>query len=516
MFKILFTSIGRRVELIQAFRKAAFDSKTNLMIYGADMSTDAPALFYCDKTFQICRISDENYIPSLLNICKDNKIDLLIPTIDTDLLKLSENKVSFSKIGTTVMVSDYNMIKICRDKRLTYNFFVECGLNSPATFDDKDKYNLSYPCFIKPKDGSSSVNAFSVKNKNELCYLSTQVKDYIIQPFIQGEEYTVDIFCDFLGQPIYIVPRKRLATRSGEVLKTKIIYDSNIINDCKKLIDKFKPCGPLTVQLIRETSTNIDYYIEINPRYGGGAPLSIKAGANSPLAILSLLEGENLYFNNNFETEVIYSRFDQSIRVTPKSNSIKAYIFDLDDTLYNEIDYVYSGFKKVSEFLLSYTGTDVFDELKNCFINKLPAIDEVLKMHNLKEISLRNKCLDIYRNHIPSITLSDDIKNHLKELREKGFKLGIITDGRPEGQRAKIEALGLRYYVDEIIITDELGGPIFRKPNDISFRIMKCLLNVEFDEMMYIGDNLKKDFIAPQSLGIKYYWYQNPNGLYNN
>ena len=102
----------------------------------------------------------------------------------------------------------------------------------------------------------------------------------------------------------------------------------------------------------------------------------------------------------------------------------------------------------------------------------------------------------------------------IKRLRENNIKIGVITDGRPEGQRAKIAALGLENLVDEILITDELGGTQFRKPCDIAFRIMQKKIGVPFEQVVYIGDNPKKDFVAPRALGMKSIWFKNLDGLY--
>ena len=146
--------------------------------------------------------------------------------------------------------------------------------------------------------------------------MAEMVPDYIVQPFIEGTEYTVDAFCDFEGNPVLITPRVRLAVRSGEVLKTKICQDKTIIAEMNKIIESFKPCGPITVQLIRDFKTGDDYFIEINPRYGGGAPLSMKAGADSSEVMLKLLSGQKIeYIEEAAEEGAIYSRFDQSIRV---------------------------------------------------------------------------------------------------------------------------------------------------------------------------------------------------------
>lgn len=102
----------------------------------------------------------------------------------------------------------------------------------------------------------------------------------------------------------------------------------------------------------------------------------------------------------------------------------------------------------------------------------------------------------------------------LHALRTQRMKLGIITDGRPEGQRAKLQVLGLESMVDQIIVTDELGGTDFRKPCPLAFQRMKELLGVEYSEMCYVGDNIAKDFIAPEKLGMKAIHFLNEDGLY--
>ena len=312
--KLLFTCVGRRVELIQEFKKAADELKVDLEIYGADVTESAPALYFCDHTVLVPRISDLTYLPALQDICKEKKIDALIPTIDTDLLLLSKHKNEFG--NTRVIISDMEKIALCRDKRLTADYFESVGLKSPHPVDNWKEYKAGYPAFIKPKDGSSSIFAYKVENEMELKSFSEQVPDYIIQPYVDGTEYTVDIFCDFEGNPIFITPRIRLAVRAGEVLKTKIVQDERIISEMKQLIADYKPCGQITVQLIREKNTENDYYIEINPRFGGGAPLSIKAGADSAKALLLLLQGEHLdYVDEAAKNGAVYSRFDQSIRV---------------------------------------------------------------------------------------------------------------------------------------------------------------------------------------------------------
>lgn len=321
--KILFTSVGRRVELLQAFRHAAEKNGVDLTIIGVDISRDAPALYFCDITEIVCRISDKNYIPSLLAICERENVDCLIPTIDTDLLLLSKHKHCFEHIGTKVLISRTEKVQICRDKNYTADYFISLGLKSPKPFDSVEKYetelNLkkqSFPAFIKPKDGSSSINAYRVDKLDDLKLYAEKIRDYIIQPYISGKEYTIDIFCDYDGNPVYITPRERMAVRAGEVLKTRIVQDEVMIAEMQALIADYMPCGQITVQLIRDEKTGDNYYIEINPRFGGGAPLSMKAGADSAEAVLKMLNGDRLSYHNKAARDgAIYCRFDQSICV---------------------------------------------------------------------------------------------------------------------------------------------------------------------------------------------------------
>ena len=511
---ILFTGVGRRVELLQAFREAATYLNKDIKIYGADMAGTASAMAFCDFTRIICGMKEEAYISELMEICRKDSINLLIPTIDTDLLVLAENKERFCNIGTKVLVSSLEKVQVCRDKNQTSRFFKGCGLSTPISVRDWNEYKNGYPAFIKPKDGSSSIHTYKIKDKAELEHYASQMDGYIIQPYIEGTEYTVDIFCDFEGNPVYITPRIRMAVRSGEVLKTKIDLDEKIIKGCKRIIHGLRPCGPITVQLIREKKSGIDYYIEINPRFGGGAPLSMKAGARSAETILRLMGGEGIGKEKNcIENGALYSRFDQSVCVKHGKgpHPIKGVIFDLDDTLYLEKEYVKSGYKAVGRYL---DNEGYATEMWRFFEKGKPAIDGLLKRIGKEE--LREACLRIYREHHPDIHLLDGIKERIIQLKADGIKVGVITDGRPEGQRKKIEALGLGQLMDDIIITDELGGIQFRKPCDIAFRIMQTRWKLPFEELMYVGDNINKDFQAPRQLGMQTAYVRNEGGLYLN
>jgi putative hydrolase of the HAD superfamily len=198
--------------------------------------------------------------------------------------------------------------------------------------------------------------------------------------------------------------------------------------------------------------------------------------------------------------------------------NVKAVIFDLDDTLYPEIDYVISGFKCVAKYLsklLRINNEEILKNLIDLFTdNKANVFNRYLTQQNYYNNELLSNCIEIYRQHYPKIKLYPEAEEILQWLRNEGYKIGIITDGRPEGQRNKIKALELEKYCDEIMITDEIGGLEFRKPNVKPYQLIIEKLKVIPEQAIYIGDNPSKDFLAANKLGMITIMLKNEKGFY--
>lgn len=188
---------------------------------------------------------------------------------------------------------------------------------------------------------------------------------------------------------------------------------------------------------------------------------------------------------------------------------MEAVVFDLDDTLYSEKGYVACGFRAVAALFPEMPG--MFERLMEIYRGDRPAIDVVLAEHEL--LARKDEAVAAYRSNIPVLELYPGVRDML--LRLKGSKkLGLITDGRPVAQRGKIKALDLEPLFDEIIVTDEFGGPEFRKPNPLAYSEMAARLRVPYEKMSYTGDNITKDFITPEKLGMRSIWFKNTDGLY--
>jgi carbamoyl-phosphate synthase large subunit len=318
---VLFTCIGRRVALLNCFRNAAKQLKIDALFFGTDTTHLCSALQLCDKGFLVKPIAHAGYIEQLLRIVRNNTVRLLVPTVDLDLKLLAQNKPSFSALGCQVLVSDPKVIEVCQDKRKTYRFLVKNGFDTPLTASVRSALSkhlparkLTWPCFLKPWDGYASRGNAIVSSRRELLFFAKRIPNVICQEFVKGTEYTCDVYVDFAMKVRCVVPRKRIETRAGEVSKGQIVKHIRIMKDAARLV-KVLGAGPgvITLQLFLTEDDQVKF-IEINPRFGGGVPLSIKAGANFPKWILQELLGRKTDIRfDGFIDNLVMLRYDNEV-----------------------------------------------------------------------------------------------------------------------------------------------------------------------------------------------------------
>ena len=314
---ILFTCIGRRVSLLESFRKAAKELKLKARLLGTDTTEFSPALQLCDRKFLVKPTIHTGYIKQLLSIVKTNKVKLIVPTVDLDLKLLAGNHLKFAAMNCRVLVSPEEVINICQDKRKTYRFLNKNGFATADTMSISaalSKRKLNWPCFLKPWDGYAGKGNAIVNNRKELLFYSKKIPNVICQEFVKGTEYTCDIYVDFDMKVRCVVPRKRIEVRAGEVSKGQIVKNSYIMDRAAKLVETLG-AGPgvITLQLFL-TGKNKIKFIEINPRFGGGVPLSVKAGANFPKWILQELLNQKTNIKiDNFKDGLTMLRYDSEV-----------------------------------------------------------------------------------------------------------------------------------------------------------------------------------------------------------
>jgi len=304
-FNILITSVSRKVWLVKAFKDALKQEGIDGKVVSVDINPLSAGLYVSDKHYLVPSSSDQNFIPAVLEICKKEDIKLLIPTRDGELLLFAKNKDKFEKKGIYVMVSNPEVIEICNDKYRFYQFLTKNNIPTPKTYlpNQLDFSSIHYPLVVKSRYGSGSKALFKVENAEELQFFVNYVPNPVIQEFANGNEYTVDLFSDFNGNVLTVVPRERIETFCGESYKGKTVKDTQIIEYAKNLAEKLETIGHITIQCIK--NDNGIKFIEVNPRFGGGAILGIKSGANTPLLLIKLILGKRIEpqigeFKDNF------------------------------------------------------------------------------------------------------------------------------------------------------------------------------------------------------------------------
>jgi len=308
---ILITSAGRRVSLVKITQDTIKRYNDNAKVYTTDMNPLwSPACFVADGYYKVPRVTESNYIDYLLDISKKEDISLIIPTIDTELSILADAKKRFEKEGINIAVSSKSLCDTFYLKSSSEEFFKKHNIPTPISYNSlKD---AKFPLFAKLNNSSCSIGAKKIDTLEDSLTLKG---NYIFQEFIVGREFTVDVYIALDGKVKCIVPRERIEVRAGEVSKAITVKDREIIdsvyNFCSKLEGAF---GVLTIQLFKKDNGSL-VFIEVNPRFGGGYPLSFYAGANMVDMLIRDILGEKLEYFDNWQDGLKMLRYDAEVIV---------------------------------------------------------------------------------------------------------------------------------------------------------------------------------------------------------
>lgn len=315
---ILISSVGRRVSLVRIFKQELLKVYPKGKVFAVDMQPElSSACQVADGSFEVPHVADPTYFEALLAICRSNKITLIIPTIDTELLLLAKNEKVFLDYGIIPVVSTPYFIEKCRDKRKIHSFLVENEIDVAKEFS---KDNYTFPFFIKPYDGSRSVDTYLISKQEDLTdYHLTNDKlmflEYLDHDFY--EEYTCDLYYNKNHELKCIVPRKRIEIRDGEVNKGKTEKNSLVpyIKEHLSYINGARGC--LTAQFFKHKENGRIVGIEVNPRFGGGFPLTYLSGANYVKWIIDeYLFGKEIEESFTcWESNLLMLRYDDEVLV---------------------------------------------------------------------------------------------------------------------------------------------------------------------------------------------------------
>ena len=316
MQNVLILSAGRRVELVLAFAAELRKNLPHAKLLAADANPRlAAACYRADQALSLPRADALGYSDALLEACSRHGIGLVVPTIDTELLVLAQQRRRFAQQGIHLVVSDTKLVQLCRDKRLLANYLQSMGWRVPERYP---RDAIRFPCFVKPYDGSRSLGAQRVQSALELSEAMRADPKLLFMELVDPEydEYTVDAYYDRHGALRCLVPRQRLEVRGGEVSKS-ITRKGALYSYLKAKLSAIEGAiGCITIQLFADTGAKNCIMSEINARFGGGYPLSYSAGANYPAWLLGeYLQNKQLQDFEAWEADLLMLRYDQQVLV---------------------------------------------------------------------------------------------------------------------------------------------------------------------------------------------------------
>jgi carbamoyl-phosphate synthase large subunit len=311
-FNVLLTAGSRRVPLVHAFRNALKSVGAVGSVIVTDVNPLSPAVHVADRSYRVPLATDPDYISELLAICEAEHVRLAVPTIDDELPVFAAARDAFRSMGVVTACSPEATASLCNDKYATCARLSDAGVAAaksylPAHLTD----GMQLPLFIKPRVGRGAVGAFPVRTPEELDFFLHYVGSPIVQEYLSGPEYTIDVLCDFEGRPLSIVPRERVVIRAGVIDRGRTVNDRRLIALAEAACAAIQFVGPINIQCRMRGDQPVIF--EINPRFSGGIPLTIQSGADFPALLIKLALGRKVEPSiGTFRSDLWMTSFESS------------------------------------------------------------------------------------------------------------------------------------------------------------------------------------------------------------
>jgi len=315
---VLFSSAGRRVELMHCFRADASKLGVAIRTLAIDVNPSMSAACQAaDHAFRVPPCTSPDFIPHLIELCRREEVRLLVPTIDTELEVLARHRQEFEAGGTRVAVSSPELVGIARDKEKTAAFLTSLGILTPRTGTPRDLAenpgDWRWPILLKPTGGSSSIGIHTLQGPLDLEHLDWAGGDFIAQEKWAGREYTVNLYFDRNSRLRCAVPHYRLEVRAGEVSKGMIERVPELMAMADTMAASVQGAyGALCFQAIVTPARKAAVF-EINARFGGGYPLAHYAGAQFSKWLLEDVLDRTSTANNSWRERVMMLRYDAAV-----------------------------------------------------------------------------------------------------------------------------------------------------------------------------------------------------------
>ncbi|HVM18192.1 MAG TPA: ATP-grasp domain-containing protein [Gaiellaceae bacterium] len=306
---VLFTCAGQRVDIVSAFARAGATT------IAADVDALAPALYHADRRALVPRVGDPGYVQALADLVAAHDVRLLVPLTDLDQALLAAHR---EELGTTLLLSPEDVVVAMADKYLAHRFLEERGLGSPPSWLPEElPSDVSFPVLVKAREGFGSRHIYRANDAEQLeFHLRHTPVPSLVQRVCRGEEFSIDVFCDFEGRCLNAIPRTMIQSKGGESIKGMTIADPELIEVGRTVAEALPIWGPANVQCFREPDGR-HLVTDVNPRFGGAFPLPLAAGSRYPDLALALAAGERPEPRvGDFRPGVVMTRFFSDLCLT--------------------------------------------------------------------------------------------------------------------------------------------------------------------------------------------------------
>ncbi len=307
--KVIKTSVGSISTwgLIRELQKAGVD------VIGVDSNPLSYAFYLLKRRYVIPKGSDPRYMDELMRIVEAESPAAILSGTEEELLVTSKEAGRLERKGTILLSPANKFVQICADKKLTSDWLGRISVPTPEVYD---RGTVRFPCAIKPRHGRGSLNVFRADDEEELRLYAKKVQSPLVQEFVTGDEYSVDVLADEEGEAASVVPRLRLYTESGIAVKSKTVHDAEIVEYCRRIAKSLKLFGPSCIQCIKGKEG--PKFTDVNMRFGGGSILSIKADQTMIPNLIRLIRREKMVASGGFKEGLVMMRYHSEVFVEAK------------------------------------------------------------------------------------------------------------------------------------------------------------------------------------------------------
>jgi carbamoyl-phosphate synthase large subunit len=310
---VLFTCAGQRVDIVSAFGRAGATT------VATDINPLAPALYHADRYELVLRVGDPGYVAELVDLVAEHDVSLVVPLTDLDQPTLARSR---EELGAAVLLPPTEVVAQMGDKYLAHETFERIGIPSPPSWLPENlPQDIGFPVAVKAREGFGSRHIYRANDREELDFhLARTPVPSFVQAWCLGEEFSVDVFCDFDGRCLNAIPRTMIESKGGESIKGVTIKDWELIDHGRRVAEALPIWGPANIQCFREADGSL-LVTDVNPRFGGAFPLPLAAGSRYPELSLALAAGERPEpVVGEFREGVVMTRFFSHLCLTKGSD----------------------------------------------------------------------------------------------------------------------------------------------------------------------------------------------------